>query len=140
MSVEKRARDVDRQLGVDALQSALAQGQLRQAEYDERAGRVLAATTLGDIDRELSDLQVDRGSRASSHHDAGVHTVVVRGQRFSEMPLGFKVLFLVVLTFVLGVFVFLGYTFFTDGPFSDSWNDGFGDEPSIVWEDDPSSP
>ncbi|MGN0065317.1 MAG: DUF1707 domain-containing protein [Nocardioides sp.] len=141
MSLEKRARDVDRQLGVDALQSALAQGQLTQAEYEERAGRVLVATTLGDVERELSDLQVEWGGHTGRHHEAGSSTVVVRGQYFSELPTFHKVLFVVVLTFIAAVFVFLAYMFVTDGPLSDSWNEGFGsEETGNVWEDETFSP
>ena len=137
MSLEKRARDVDRQRGVDALQGALAQGQIRQGEYEERAARVLVATTLGDIDRELADLQVERATPAGAHTDSGIRTVVVRGQNFSELPLFNKVLCAVVMTFILAVFVFLAYTFVTEGPLSDSWNEGFGgDETGGVWEDD----
>lgn len=133
MSLEKRARDVDRQLGVDALQSALAQGQLKQHEYEERVGRVMQAATLGDIDKELDDLQVERGSRGV---DSGnrTYTHVVRGQNWSELPLSAKIFTGLIFGLVLVVFGVVGYSLVTGTP-PDEW---FGNDQSVdVTFDDP---
>lgn len=114
MSEDKRARDVDRQLGVDALQSALAQGQLRGNEYDDRVARVLVAVTMSDISRELADLQgvgeraqdstvlpvVRGGGRASMTmpHDVGTSDV-------PQAPLALRIAFGAVFILVLVAFV-----------------------------------
>lgn len=52
-----RARDVDRDAAVDVVESAWADGQLSREEYDDRVGRLLRATTLAQLDREVVDLQ-----------------------------------------------------------------------------------
>ena len=117
MSLEKRARDVDRQLGVDALQSALAQGQLKQVEYEERAARVLVASTLADIDRELADLQVDRGPRVSAPgYGAGTTVHVVRHQNWSELPTGMKIVMGAVLAAAAAIFLVVVISLVTDSP------------------------
>lgn len=135
MSMEKRARDTDRQQAVESLRRALAQGQLTQVEVDARAGRVQAAVTVGDIARELEDLQLEGDLPRTYAGDSAQH-VVVRGMYFSEMPLGYKIFMFVVVGLVIAGFAFIAYMFITDGPFDDSWEDGpSGDDPTTVIED-----
>ncbi len=54
-----RASDADRQLVVTALERHVAAGRLTLDEYDERVGRVLAATTVGELAVLTGDLPAD---------------------------------------------------------------------------------
>ena len=53
---EMRAGDEDRQAVADRLKTALDEGRLDLAEYDERLQRTYAAKTYADLDGLLSDL------------------------------------------------------------------------------------
>lgn len=73
-----RASDADRQLVVQVVTEAFADGRLDREEYDERAAAVLAARTLGELPPLVADLVPDRplvvpGGRAelatASTHD-----------------------------------------------------------------------
>lgn len=58
----KRARDADRDLAVEFIQDAWVDGQLTREEHDERVDRVLRASTVADVEREVTDLQGPGGS------------------------------------------------------------------------------
>ena len=55
--LSKRARAADRDLAVEYVESAWVDGQLTREEYDERVGLVLGASTVGDLEHHLRDLQ-----------------------------------------------------------------------------------
>jgi hypothetical protein len=55
-AAQMRASDVDRDLAVQVLASAYADGRLTREEYDERAGAAASAKTLGDLPSLLTDL------------------------------------------------------------------------------------
>lgn len=57
-----KARDVDRDLAIDFVEAAWADGQLTREEYDVRVDRLLRARTLGALERDLSDLQGPDGA------------------------------------------------------------------------------
>jgi len=59
---EKRARDADRNLAIEFVQNAWVDGQLTREEHEERVERVLRATTVADVEREVRDLQGPGGS------------------------------------------------------------------------------
>ena len=63
MGNEKRARDVDRDLAIDFVEAAWVDGQLTREEYDVRVDRLLRSRTVGELERELSDLQGPNGAR-----------------------------------------------------------------------------
>jgi len=50
------AADADRERTVSALQSGYAEGRLAKDEFDARAGRALAARTVGDLAEEAAGL------------------------------------------------------------------------------------
>lgn len=52
-----RARDVDRDVAIDVVEAAWADGQLSREEYDRRVDRLLKASTVIDLEREILDLQ-----------------------------------------------------------------------------------
>lgn len=54
-----RASDADRNVALDALGSAYADGRLDREEYDERAATVQSAKTLGQLMAQLRDLSPD---------------------------------------------------------------------------------
>jgi hypothetical protein len=54
-----RASDADRQRVVNALERHVAAGRLTLDEYGDRVGRVLAATTLGELATLTGDLPAD---------------------------------------------------------------------------------
>lgn len=54
---ETRAKDSDRNAVCQALDSALAEGQLTGEEHRQRVARATSAATLGDLQELLSDLQ-----------------------------------------------------------------------------------
>ncbi len=56
-----RASDLDRNVALDALSAAYADGRLDREEYDERAAAVQSTKTLGDLLRYLTDLAPDSG-------------------------------------------------------------------------------
>lgn len=62
MGNEKRARDVDRDLAVDFVEAAWVDGQVTREEYDERVGRLLRARSIGDLERDVADLQGPDGA------------------------------------------------------------------------------
>jgi uncharacterized membrane protein len=51
-----RASTADRERAVDVLKAGYAEGRLTQEEYDARAGRALAARTVGDLAAVTADL------------------------------------------------------------------------------------
>ena len=53
---EIRAADVDREAVAEKLRTALGEGRLDLAEFDERLGRAYAAKTYGELDGLLKDL------------------------------------------------------------------------------------
>ena len=57
-----RASDLDRNVALDALSAAYADGRLDREEYDERAAAVQSTKTLGDLLRYLKDLAPDSGA------------------------------------------------------------------------------
>ncbi|HEY5419106.1 MAG TPA: DUF1707 domain-containing protein [Marmoricola sp.] len=57
-----RASDSDRNVTLDALSAAYADGRLDREEYDERAAAVQSTKTLGDLLRHLKDLAPDSGA------------------------------------------------------------------------------
>ena len=57
-----RASDLDRNVALDALSAAYADGRLDREEYDERASAVQSTKTLGDLLRYLKDLAPDSGA------------------------------------------------------------------------------
>ena len=57
-----RASDLDRNVALDALSAAYADGRLDREEYDERAAAVQSTKTLGDLLRHLKDLAPDSGA------------------------------------------------------------------------------
>lgn len=56
-SSDRRARDTDRDLAVDFVAAAWADGQLAREEYEVRVDRLLRATTLAELEEEVRDLQ-----------------------------------------------------------------------------------
>ena len=54
-----RASDLDRDVALDAVSSAYADGRLDREEYDERSSAVQGAKTLGDLVDQLRDLTPD---------------------------------------------------------------------------------
>lgn len=56
----KRARDADRDQIVDAIESAFVDGQLTDAEREERVTQALRAKTLGELRSLVRDLQTDQ--------------------------------------------------------------------------------
>lgn len=52
-----RARDVDRDAAIDIVEAAWADGQLTREEYDRRTDWLLRAPTLGDLEKQILDLQ-----------------------------------------------------------------------------------
>lgn len=54
-----RAKDSDRNDTCQILDSALSEGQLSMAEHGERVKAATTATTLGDLQRLIADLQID---------------------------------------------------------------------------------
>lgn len=63
MGKDFKARDVDRDLAIDFVEAAWVDGQLTHDEYDVRVDRLLRARTLGELERDLSDLQGPNGAR-----------------------------------------------------------------------------
>ena len=57
-----RASDLDRNVALDALSAAYADGRLDREEYDERAAAVQSTKTLGELLRYLKDLAPDSGA------------------------------------------------------------------------------
>ena len=57
-----RASDLDRNVALDALSAAYADGRLDREEYDERAAAVQSTKTLGELLRYLRDLTPDSGA------------------------------------------------------------------------------
>ena len=57
-----RASDFDRNVALDALSAAYADGRLDREEYDERAAAVQSTKTLGELLRYLKDLAPDSGA------------------------------------------------------------------------------
>ncbi len=57
-----RASDLDRNVALDALSAAYADGRLDREEYDERAAAVQSTKTLGELLRYLRDLAPDSGA------------------------------------------------------------------------------
>ena len=57
-----RASDLDRNVALDALSAAYADGRLDREEYDERASAVQSTKTLGELLRYLKDLAPDSGA------------------------------------------------------------------------------
>jgi hypothetical protein len=55
-SAPMRASDDDRQVALQVLAAAYADGRLTREEYDERAGAAASAKTLGDLPALLTDL------------------------------------------------------------------------------------
>lgn len=55
----KRARTVDREAVVEAVNTAYAEGQLSAEERDDKVARALVARHLGELHQVTSDLQVD---------------------------------------------------------------------------------
>ncbi|WP_374728283.1 DUF1707 SHOCT-like domain-containing protein [Catenuloplanes atrovinosus] len=55
-----RAADADREAVADRLRTALNEGRLDLAEFDERLGRAYAAKTYGELDGLLTDLPAER--------------------------------------------------------------------------------
>lgn len=53
---QMRAADSDRERAVERLHTALVEGRLALAEFDERSRDVFASRTFGDLDRLLADL------------------------------------------------------------------------------------
>lgn len=58
-----KARDVDRDLAIDFVEAAWVDGQLTHEEYDIRVDRLLRARTIGELERDLADLQGPNGAR-----------------------------------------------------------------------------
>ncbi|MFI5428431.1 DUF1707 domain-containing protein [Aeromicrobium sp. UC242_57] len=52
-----RARDVDRDVAIEIVEAAWADGQLTRDEYEQRVDRLLQASTLADLERDILDLQ-----------------------------------------------------------------------------------
>lgn len=52
-----RARDVDRDAAIEIVEAAWADGQVTRDEYEQRVDRLLRASTLRDLEREILDLQ-----------------------------------------------------------------------------------
>ena len=68
-----RASDRDRDVALDVLGEAFADGRLDREEYDARAAAVTAARTLGDLVEHLSDLVPDPLDRSPVvRHAAGL--------------------------------------------------------------------
>ncbi|MFC9515538.1 DUF1707 domain-containing protein [Nocardiaceae bacterium NPDC056970] len=61
-----RARDVDRTVVRDTLDSAFADGQLTKAEHQKRVDAARSARTLDDLDRLVRDLQASPDLRAAA--------------------------------------------------------------------------
>ena len=57
-----RASDLDRNVALDALSAAYADGRLDREEYDARASAVQSTKTLGDLLKYLRDLTPDSGA------------------------------------------------------------------------------
>src|SRR3954463_15431879 len=57
-----RASDLDRNVALDALSAAYADGRLDREEYDERSSAVQSTKTLGELLRYLRDLAPDSGA------------------------------------------------------------------------------
>lgn len=60
-----RAGDADRQLVLEALADAFADGRLSREEYDERSGTAMTAQRLGDLPALLQDLVRTDGPRTT---------------------------------------------------------------------------
>jgi len=60
-----RASDADRSRAAERLATALSEGRLDVAEFDERTRRALAATTLGDLAPLTADLPVTAVDRTA---------------------------------------------------------------------------
>lgn len=58
-SRKTRARDLDRHAAIEIVEAAWADGQLDRESYDERVHRMLRASTLGELEREVADLQTE---------------------------------------------------------------------------------
>ncbi|GAA1925916.1 DUF1707 SHOCT-like domain-containing protein [Nocardioides hwasunensis] len=54
---DMRARDSDRNEAIEVIETAWSDGQLAREEYDARTTKALTATTLGDLERLVRDLQ-----------------------------------------------------------------------------------
>lgn len=88
-----RAADADREFVHEILAAALSRGALLPAEYEERAGKAVAARTFGELDELTDDLPVaDLGFSATPQTPAPVaaaHTRVVGGS--GRQPVNWRV-------------------------------------------------
>ena len=66
-----RASDADRSRAAERLATALSEGRLDVAEFDERTRRALAATTLGDLAPLTADLPVPAVDRTAATKEDG---------------------------------------------------------------------
>jgi hypothetical protein len=62
-----RASDSDRELVVEHLRSAAAEGRIAAHELEERVGTALSARTYGELDATVADLPGRGGQRSRSH-------------------------------------------------------------------------
>ena len=53
----KKARDADRDAAIEVVEAAFADGQISRPDYDLRVDRLLNATTVGDVQSLVQDLQ-----------------------------------------------------------------------------------
>jgi hypothetical protein len=67
-----RVSDAERQAVVDRLAGHFGDGRLDHAEFDERVGRAMSATTRADLDGLLDDLP-DTGAPAAMDHPRRRH-------------------------------------------------------------------
>ena len=67
-----RAADTDRDRALDVLTAGFAEGRLTKDEYDERAARVLAARTYGELGPLVADLPAGPLAAPSPYPDAPV--------------------------------------------------------------------
>ncbi|MBO2454720.1 DUF1707 domain-containing protein [Actinomadura barringtoniae] len=68
-----RASDTDRDIAIETLRDALAEGALDTAEHDRRLQQAMTATTMGDLAALTADLPVSRASltkREAQRRDA----------------------------------------------------------------------
>jgi hypothetical protein len=56
---QKRARDADRDAAIEVVESAYADGQISQPDYDLRVDRLLRAHTVGEVQQLVGDLRRD---------------------------------------------------------------------------------
>jgi hypothetical protein len=85
-----RASDRDREVAQDVLAEGYAEGRLTKDEYDERAGRVAAAKTLGQLPGFIADLvpSVVRSTPEDLHAQAVERWRAQRRQALLGMFLG----------------------------------------------------